>query len=45
MNASDTLKEQLQRDIQDLAEKFDQAAHSLNALEKYADQLSTPAKD
>lgn len=45
MNASDTLKEQLQRDIQSLGQKFDQAARVLNALEKYADQLSTPAKD
>lgn len=45
MNAGDTLKEQLQRDIQDLGRNFDQAARSLNALENYADQLSTPARD
>ncbi|MBX7211420.1 MAG: hypothetical protein K1X78_24145 [Verrucomicrobiaceae bacterium] len=45
MNASDTLKEQLQRDIQNLGREFDQAARSLSALENYADQLSTAGKD
>ena len=45
LNASDTLKEQLQRDIQNLGKEFDQAARSLNAMEKYANQLSTAAKD
>ncbi len=45
LNAGDTLKQQLQRDIQNLGRQFDQAARSLNALDSYADQLSPAAKD
>jgi hypothetical protein len=45
LHASDTLKEQLQREIQKLGQDMQNAERSLNALENYADQLSQAAKD
>jgi hypothetical protein len=45
LNASDTLKEQLQRDIKQLAQNLTTAERSLNALKNYADQLSVAAKE
>ena len=45
LNAGDTLKEQLQRDIQKLAQDLSTAERSLNALQNYADQLSVAAKE
>ncbi|MBL9129555.1 MAG: hypothetical protein JNG86_00035 [Verrucomicrobiaceae bacterium] len=45
LNASDTLKEQLQRDIQNLAQNMANAERTLNALQNYADQLSAETKD
>lgn len=45
LNAGDTLKEQLQRDIQRLAQNLATAERSLNALQNYASQLSAAAKD
>lgn len=45
LNAGDTLKEQLQRDIQKLGQNLASAERSLNALQNYADQLSPTAKD
>lgn len=45
LNASDTLKDQLQRDMQNLAQNMTSAERTLNALQNYADQLSTETKD
>ncbi len=45
LNASDTLKEQLQRDIGNLGKNLETAERSLNALQNYADKLSQAAKD
>lgn len=45
LNASDTLKEQLQRDIRQLAQNLTTAERSLNALKNYADQLSVETKE
>lgn len=45
LNATDTLKEQLQREIQGLAQGMSKAERSLNALQNYSDQISTEAKD
>ncbi|WP_395738419.1 hypothetical protein [Prosthecobacter sp.] len=45
LNAGDTLKEQLQRDIKQLAQNLTTAERSLNALKNYADQLSVAAKE
>lgn len=45
LNASDTLKEQLRREITQLGQQMSNAGRSLNALENYADQLSPAAKD
>lgn len=45
LNAGDTLKEQLQRDIQKLGQNLASAERSLNALQNYSDQLSVAAKD
>lgn len=45
LNATDTLKEQLQREIQGLAQGMSTAERSLNALQNYTDQLSAEAKD
>lgn len=45
LNAGDTLKEQLQRDIQRLGQNLTTAERSLNALQNYADQLSVAAKE
>lgn len=45
LNASDTLKEQIQRDIQNLAQNMANAERTLNALQNHADQLSAETKD
>ena len=45
LNAGDTLKEQLQREIKQLAQNLSTAERSLNALKNYADQLSVEAKE
>lgn len=45
LNAGDTLKEQLQRDIQRLGQNLATAERSLNALQNYSNQLSAAAKD
>lgn len=45
LNAGDTLKEQLQRAVRQLAQNLATAERSLNALKNYADQLSVEAKD
>ncbi len=45
LNASDTLKEQLQRDLQALGQNMANAERSLNALQNFADQLSAETKD
>lgn len=45
LNAGDTLKEQLQRDIQRMGQNLAGVERSLNALQNYADQLSTAAKE
>lgn len=45
LNAGDTLKEQLQRDIQRLGQNLATAERSLNALQNYSKQLSAAAKD
>ncbi len=45
LNAGDTLKEQLQREIQRLGQNLTTAERSLNALQNYADQLSVAAKE
>ncbi|HEY1081119.1 MAG TPA: hypothetical protein VGE29_02595 [Prosthecobacter sp.] len=45
LHATDSLKEQLQRDLARLGQNMNQAERSLNALQNYADQLSQAAKD
>lgn len=45
LNAGDTLKEQLQRDIQRLGQNLTTAERSLNALQNDAEQLSPTAKE
>lgn len=45
LNASDTLREQLQRDIQQLGKNLGDAERSLNALGNYGDQLSLAARE
>lgn len=45
LNAGDTLKEQLQRDIQRLGQNLATAERSLNALQNYSSQLSAAGKD
>jgi len=45
LNAGDTLKEQLQRDITSMAQNMADAERSLNALQNYADKLSQQAKE
>lgn len=45
LHAGDTLKEQLQRDIRQLAQNLAAAERSLNALKNYADQLSVEARE
>jgi hypothetical protein len=45
LNASDTLKEQLQREIGNMARDMADAERSLNALQNYASKLSDQAKE
>lgn len=45
LNASDTLKEQLSKDIQNLGQNLANAERSLNALQNYEAMLSPAAKD
>ncbi len=45
LNASDTLKEQLQREIANMGRNLSNAERSLNALQNYGDKLSEQAKD
>lgn len=45
LNASDTLKEQLQREIANLGRHMSNAERSLNALQNYGDKLSEAAKE
>jgi ribosomal protein L20 len=45
LNASDTLKEQLQREIGNMARDLADAERSLNALQNYASNLSEQAKE
>lgn len=45
LNAGDTLKEQLQREIGDMARNMAEAERSLNALQNYAEKLSDQAKE
>jgi hypothetical protein len=45
LNASDTLKEQLQREIGKMARDMADAERSLNALQNYASKLSEQAKE
>jgi hypothetical protein len=45
LNASDTLKEQLQREIGNLARDMADAERSLNTLQNYASKLSEQAKE
>lgn len=45
LNAADTLKEQLERDISTLGNNLQNAERSLNALQNYKDKLSQAAKD
>ncbi|MEQ1748448.1 MAG: hypothetical protein ABL974_03435 [Prosthecobacter sp.] len=45
LNASDTLKEQLQRDLANQSQNMAKAERSLNALQNYADKLSEQAKE
>jgi hypothetical protein len=45
LNASDTLKEQLQREIANLGRQMSNAERSLNALQNYGDKLSEAAKE
>ena len=45
LNASDTLKEQLQREIAHLGRQMSNAERSLNALQNYGDKLSEEAKE
>ncbi len=45
LNAGDTLKEQLARELGDLGRNLQRAEMGLNALQNYGDQLSTQAKE
>lgn len=45
LHASDTLKEQLQHDMAQMAQNLKTAERSLNALQNYADKLSQAGKD
>ncbi len=45
LNASDTLKEQLQREIGNMARDMSDAERSLNTLQNYASKLSEQAKE
>ncbi len=45
LNASDTLKEQLQRDLANQSQNMSKAERSLSALQNYADKLSEQAKE
>jgi hypothetical protein len=45
LNASDTLKEQLQREIANMGRQMSNAGRSLNALQNYGDKLSEAAKE
>ncbi len=45
LNASDTLKEQLQREIANMGRNLSNAERSLNALQNYGDKLSEQAKE
>jgi len=45
LHATDTLKEQLQRDLAKMAQNFKTLERSLNALQNYADKLSQPGKE
>lgn len=45
LNAGDTLKEQLARDLGDLGRNLQRAEMGLNALQNYDDQLSAQAKE
>jgi hypothetical protein len=45
LNASDTLKEQLQREIANMGRQMSNAERSLNALQNYGDKLSEAAKE
>lgn len=45
LHASDTLKEQLQRDMAKIAQNMKTLERSLNALQNYADKLSQTGKD
>lgn len=45
LHASDTLKDQLQRDMARIAQNMKTAERSLNALQNYADKLSPAGKD
>ncbi len=45
LNASDTLKEQLSKDIQNLGQNLTNSERSLNALQNYDSLLSPAAKD
>lgn len=45
LHASDTLKEQLQREVQKLGQNMNHAERSLNALQNYADKLSQESKE
>jgi hypothetical protein len=45
LNASDTLKEQLQCDLANQSQNMEKAERSLNALQNYADKLSEQVKE
>jgi hypothetical protein len=45
LHASDTLKEQMQRDMAKMAQNLKTMERSLNALQNYSDQLSQVAKE
>lgn len=45
LNASDTLKQQLQREIANMGRNLSDAERSLNALQNYGDKLSEQAKE
>lgn len=45
LNASDTLKEHLQREISHMGKNLSDAERSLNALQNYGDKLSEQAKE
>ncbi len=45
LEATDSLRESLERSLEQMGAQLDSAARSLNGLENYADQLSAEAKD